>query len=398
MRQFNPRKTVLVCLDIDDTLINFKTGEFNGSVHLWRSAFRRIKAESQEKGFECVFQIITSKYRVDVFVDKVAHALREFLIEYDMDDSSGTLSKDGYLILTHTKNTRTPFNVSRKSGHIVVEPVSESRFPAIHLCGIGDKRAISKAYVMHYLSLKLGNKEDGPIPCEQIFMLDDNEIIQHRDGGLPIYTCVCAKELQQFADYSSAVREELAHKIVSRFEATIKNRLLNLVEPSCEERSTSTDSTDSTDTADEKIHISRTDLNGFRIQRKNKQILDKLNFSTHLSFYQEKAKRKLDLANKYPNNTNVKDIMFSAQRLHQRLNEAERKFMLGGDTEASTNDFVQECRSALLEADKHLLKHFLFTQSGFSLFTSKKSYAHARNELMMKLEELEKTDSSLVLG
>jgi len=375
MSKINPQKTIVVCLDIDETLINTPTDEFNGSVELWKSHLRRLKDYCRDHGLDFIVQIITAKPHIDYLVDKVAYRLREFLPDYSADGTSVMHARlDGiheaiqpYYVMLYqdTIPQMAQRRRDRYGGEMV--PVGDLSFlPAIHFCsGNQPEGAGSKALVMDYIRCYFQKK----IPSTQLILLDNNVAMlwdaeTGAQGATPAFEAVSAHELEQFVDYSKATREQICRDILRRLEC----KVVHVV--------------DRQSARDVALEEERDDST----QSAATRLLERMHFDEYLDFFTEKAKRKCAKSVARPNNVHARQIAVLANQLHARLERAKRDFLSSpDDTSVSLNDLIETCTSAITDADQQLNSKATSCLGMSSFFATRKAYCTQRDHFMAEL-------------
>lgn len=220
-------KTIILCLDIDETLMNSRTRpislvDFNGSddyddASEWCHFLEDLHNYCQAKGFLLIVQIISAKQNAlpDSTVDQVMRHLGRFLPLLDKygDPIAVDLPKGQYLIRRHLKNNSQQDISTTIGGNIADINMAfnvADMLPSIHLCS-GNKPGTlisSKAWVMKSIREHFQNA----IPSLNMFLLDNSlfqlaDVTLGSEGALPCFQAVSAARLED--DTSSSHEAKL---------------------------------------------------------------------------------------------------------------------------------------------------------------------------------------------
>lgn len=224
------KKTIILCLDIDETLMNSKTKpdslvDFNGSdkyddASTWFHFLKDLHLHCQINGFLLVVQIISAKRNAlpDSTVDQVMSHLGQFLpmLDEDGEPVDLDLSKGQYLIRRYLRNNSQQDISTKRGGNEkdirMVLNVSDI-LPPIHLCS-GNKPgtlASSKTWVMKSIREHFHNI----VPSMNMFLLDNSpfqlaEAITGSEGAINCVQAVSAARLEE--DVSSSYESKLNRK------------------------------------------------------------------------------------------------------------------------------------------------------------------------------------------
>lgn len=259
--EMNPKKTIIICLDLDETLINSSTKpshliDFNGSSRYgdpsaWLAFLTEIKRHCELYGFQLIVQIISVKKGgvPSDLVDVAALHLSPFL--HNLDKKGRIVSHPKvtsrfpveypgahthYCFMTHLgwhpKKYAKPiqevyWEKIRFSGGGLLTVNDEEILPPIHLCYDNyAKNCFSKALVMQIISEHFYE----PIPAGNVFLLDNDlsnikEVQTGSNGLTPCYQAMSAHALEALKYDSKELRTIACLDILERF----KNKILSRV-------------------------------------------------------------------------------------------------------------------------------------------------------------------------
>jgi hypothetical protein len=242
-------KTIVLCLDIDETVMNSKTKparlvDFNGSekyndATAWLRFLEETHSLCQANGFSFLVQIISSKSDAlpDTTVDDVMSHLSKFLSVLDDEGNPVDidLPKNQYMIRRYLKNNRQE-DISTKirgtEDDICVITNTSHLLPPIHLCSNNKPGfpASSKAWVMRAIRKHFSDV----FPSMNMFLLDNSsfqlaEASTGSDGAIPCVQVVSAGRLEE--NVSSDYRDKLKRKDVClQILAECKRRIIQRIE------------------------------------------------------------------------------------------------------------------------------------------------------------------------
>lgn len=231
MPNLDPNQTIVLFIDIDDTLIVKGTSdsdfEFCGSTQMndathWISLLTRLQEKCSALGVLFMVQIVTAKVNIDCTVDAVATHLHSFLKPIGMKENNVDDIPKQYMAMFHLHHKITTKRCDNAiiMGTERVETIQNNEIlPSIHVCQKnGPDGHTSKANVMETINLMLGG-----IPGEQLFLLDDSDgwagdLLYHNKG----YQFISANSLK--ANTQSA--REMAFQTL---QADIDQRIMTCV-------------------------------------------------------------------------------------------------------------------------------------------------------------------------
>lgn len=422
-------KTIVLCIDVDDTLINHNNGTltFNGSVSLWSGFLSMLRNDCESAGYKLIIQIISAKKSGNI--DSTIHFLMKHLqpclpartcsgTRYDSDPKY-------YNVMFHVqgRHIKKKIHLGRIYDYIdnyssmVSDPIL---LPAIHICYCNNQGFTSKAKVMKQIS------EHFSVPPENMFLLDNDER-NRRDidsGAYGRFSFVSAHDLGRLRDPAHTEQRNLAcQTILSQLRALIKTHLVTMTDREAvqgclqqlveevvaanqdyEKQFSVKDSTTNINaffhrsTREESIkQVNLYDASPFICseQRKEEVItrLAAIGFDDYLVFFQNKAKRKAAHVSKGAK-PHVQQIADAAERCYQGLLHAKINFFKSQESLAIAQQvFIEDCEAIIGEADKCLLKN---TKTWWlNVEGNHASYAKNRNSLMRALEGL-KNEGNIV--
>ena len=276
MPKVNPEKILVLCLSVDQVLINTKTlpytlVDFNRSneyddASVWLSFIKKMQQQCANYGIQFVVQIITSKIvgQPDKALDRVAKFFSSVLVELMfngtlMPSKFPTLEISGlgviparYYAKSYMQGERPKLEIydnGEDSYLRIFSPIADESdivfpidlnlrgswyyecLPAIHTCynnhpvtGLS-----SKACVMQLISHFFNG-----IPPKNMFLLDNDnalDINNCAEGLTPIYQYVSAKELEYLSTDSKENRTLACQRILSELESRFLARLLEIGNP-----------------------------------------------------------------------------------------------------------------------------------------------------------------------
>ncbi len=234
-------KTIVLCLDVDDTLINRDDKgiiSFNGSPELWSDFLTKLRLECKRAGCKLIVQIISAKVNgnVDRTIQNVVQQLHPFL---PARTQSGNLKYESsalqYYAMFHVdgRDIKKIIRCDRIYDYINnYQPIPEQPIvmPAVHVCQRNVQGHTSKAKVMQQIS------EHFTVPAANMFLLD-NDDSNRRDvetgahGLTPHYTFVSAYELWRLRkSAASEERGKACQFILGALYSIIKCRIAVILE------------------------------------------------------------------------------------------------------------------------------------------------------------------------
>lgn len=413
-------KTIVLCLDVDDTLINYDHGilSFNGSAALWSDFLSRFRYDCNRAGCKLIIQIISAKQsgNVDATIQNIVKSLHHFLPARTRSGSRYESSAHEYYAMFHVDG----FHIKKKIrcdqlydciNHYRSIPGQSVVIPAIHICCRNVHGHTSKAKVMRQIS------EFFNVPAANMFLLDNDEG-NRRDletgakGLTPRYTFISAQELWRLrkpADKNE--RDQACHQLLGVVQVILKQRIddilaeeavrsyLNtlvesVVETYCDIEKAPLDQPTNMP-ADKlsffqpiqhSINVKHMTLHGAqpficdaeRVTEINHRISFK-QFEQYLDFFHLKAQRKTARAGAGTAPT-LQSAAEAAEQFHRRLLEAQITLFKSEDPiDSAQHVFVETCLAAIRDADKVLLTRGKWLLYGVN---SKQSYVYQRNALL----------------
>ena len=193
MPNLSPAQTIVLCLDIDGTLIaqsdradkaDFIGSEDDNNASHWVNLLTRIKQRCAALNVHLIVQIITAKAAggLDVTVDWVARYLHDFLKPLDkqgewIDDDTIPVSRGSpvqYYAMFHLDEEE-PIKSLCDNATLIFSTkqqdiINALLLPPIHVCYHNHPLgSTSKAMVMDTISKHFGEV----IPCDNMFLVDD---------------------------------------------------------------------------------------------------------------------------------------------------------------------------------------------------------------------------------
>ena len=274
MPRLNPENILVLCLDIDQTLMNSKTlphtlVDFNGSneygdASIWLNLIGKMQRHCATFGIQLVVQVITAKVsgHTDDTVDRVAKYFSSVLVELRPDgsffprkfpfrqiDGLGEVPAqyhamrhvDGGLSEQIIYDNREDLCVKKQFptadlSEMIFEmdldqhdTFGDEFLPAIHICYRNHPvtQVTSKACVMQRISCFLRG-----VPAENMFLLDDaNELdlISGAGGLTPAYQHISAKELARLSADSKENRTLACQLVLAELESRLFARVADIV-------------------------------------------------------------------------------------------------------------------------------------------------------------------------
>lgn len=168
-----PEKIIIV-LDLDHTLFDSRSREGAAKILTgdWPDVLTQIKAVAQSAGIEVIFQVVSSKNRIDDMVLYVGTAMQQFFSVYLADKrveacfnpqaKTCTISFRGTLFSTSTVNP---------AEDRVIEPNLASKFPSIHIVTTPEQGQIPpKAAMLRQIAAYHGVHD-----LADVIMIDDHQ-------------------------------------------------------------------------------------------------------------------------------------------------------------------------------------------------------------------------------
>ena len=407
-KKINPKKIIVLCIDIDDTLINHQNGKisFNGTPAMWLEFLTNLQMHCESNGFKLVVQIISAKAsgNVDCTVNLVVEHLFQFLTVLTEDANVWfPPSPFVYHAMFHVEHRQLKKKILHNSHMEYIDnyqPIADnSLLPAIHICqrNVVSRNHTSKALVMRHISQHFNET----VPASNLFLLDNDAYHKHDlESGIhaPQYTFVSAYELQRLCLFSAMERATACQQILANLDLIIKARITSILDAESIGLCVNLQDTGSIEIMDEvnTIQLLRTSKHS-GLDRSNlhyhthrvdeiTRILLSINFDEHLHFFGIKAGRKLARSLPHvPRQNNEFLVAQAATQLSSSLYQEKCNFINSyGPIDVAVLHFIDACTTAIGVADPLLMKPMTWA----SFFAIRTPYTIKRNELMASFEQL----------